>query len=248
MARLLAEKAGIPYATAKQIVTEAYAADKRGIDTTLDQQTGPQFEGALIEVEVVDGGLGRVLTYGLGSTPIQVRMLDTDEGWDEHAYTRLTDGRDAHVVPFLSEPAVAPLAGPVTGMPDPAAPPQVGADQDRSTLTEENAEDGTSTFYGECPSCAGRRPGAVNGAGDSFLPGSVCPECGHVEGVYQVDATDLYQWELEQDGTVRVRDDWGNTVDVATLAGDEDDWENIASVLGVQRHLVISAVRLLDGE
>lgn len=34
---------------------------------------------------------------------------------------------------------------------------------------------------GECPSCGKKRPGALAKGGNLFTPGSVCPECKHVE-------------------------------------------------------------------
>ena len=94
-------------------------------------------------------------------------------------------------------------------------------------------------FFGTCPGCDQPRPYPVyEDEPNVFLPGSECPNCGHVEADFEHEAGDELTM-MDSEGTITHIDG----ADYKTVVGiDEGEWEAFAAPLKVDKWLVQAAV------
>lgn len=103
------------------------------------------------------------------------------------------------------------------------------------------------TPTGTCPSCFAERPHPLSAGGGDFLPGSVCPHCGHIELNSEVESDDG-DWlvTLDDQGTIRAIDEHGNAEEV--LGIEDPEWDRYADLLDVDRDRVKAALEHANAE
>jgi hypothetical protein len=104
-----------------------------------------------------------------------------------------------------------------------------------------DATGAAETPTGTCPSCFAERPHPLAAGKMAYLPGSVCPNCGHIETDMEVESDDG-DWlvTLDDQGTIRAVDEHGNTEDVLDV--DDPEWDRYADLLDVDRDRVKAAL------
>ncbi len=106
-------------------------------------------------------------------------------------------------------------------------------------------------YMGDCPDCGAPMGGVIGGNGDRpiRLPGSRCTNCPHTVASIEVETEPAYDedgrtyvYALEDDATIRITDDDGDTVDLYRPGTAE--WESNLTTFGVTAGNVNQALNI----